>query len=282
MGFYINVQIAMESIKIVKNGQYSVDGETILIEKEVENMMENTLLYLPDDFADLKDKVEVARNNELSKNKKTIISVTPETTTMAMQRLAKNSPACLNFASGVTPGGGFLNGSNAQEESLARASSLYESIRNQKDFYSFNKATKSRLYSDHIIYSPNVVFFRDDAGKLMKDYYTGSVITSPAVNLRNIEVTPTFMSEVHRIMTKRIEKILDVAILNGHNTLVLGAFGCGVFSNDPRHVADYFKQLIGEGGIYENVFDKIVFAIPVFDNKKDFNNMVFKSVFEGA
>lgn len=87
----------------------------------------------------------------------------------------------LNFASATKPGGGVLNGRGAQEETLLRMSSLYWTLINQKEMYEHNKTLNDPYYSDCMIFSPNVVVFRDDDYKLIEPYLV-SVISSPAVN----------------------------------------------------------------------------------------------------
>jgi uncharacterized protein (TIGR02452 family) len=63
-------------------------------------------------------------------------------------------------------------------------------------------------------------------------------------------------------MTTRLHRVLDIAYKNGHRRLVLGAFGCGVFRNEPTDVARIFHHLlIGETAPYHGCFDHIIFAI---------------------
>ncbi|WP_259391506.1 TIGR02452 family protein [Paenibacillus sp. 1011MAR3C5] len=121
----------------------------------------------------------------------TIIEVTEETTLAAAARLAKEEEeiCCLNFASAKHPGGGFLTGARAQEESLARASGLYPTIVQMKEMYSHNAWQRICLYSDYIIYSPKVPVFRDDSGVLLDKAYPVSIITSPAVNAGVVSAT---------------------------------------------------------------------------------------------
>src|SRR5207253_5281746 len=112
------------------------------------------------------------------------VEVTAETTLSAARRLATTGARviALNFASAKNPGGGFLAGSQAQEESLARSSALYACLEPQREFYEHNRALRSALYSDHILFSPGVPVFRDDAGRLLDEPYLVSFITAPAVN----------------------------------------------------------------------------------------------------
>jgi uncharacterized protein (TIGR02452 family) len=88
----------------------------------------------------------------------------------------------LNFASAKNPGGGFLGGASAQEESLARSSCLYPSQTKDWTMYHFNRNQTDFLYSDYMIYSPNVVFWFDDNGISFESPIQVDVITSPAPN----------------------------------------------------------------------------------------------------
>jgi uncharacterized protein (TIGR02452 family) len=71
------------------------------------------------------------------------------------------TPLVLNFASAKNPGGGFLNGARAQEESLARSSALYPCLR-KSGMYDHHRASGDCLYTDWMIVSPEVPVYRDD------------------------------------------------------------------------------------------------------------------------
>lgn len=280
MSFFSNIKHAKETLAIIEKKRYMFGDKIVDIKNEFDLMMEGTHTYFPADYLKLEDKILEKRDAASLLNITTNITVTKETTTQAMRRLASKNPVCLNFASGTTPGGGFLTGSNAQEESLARASTLYASIKSQKAFYSLNKRAKSPFYSDAIIYSPGAVFFREENGDFLPVPYLGSVISSPAANIRLSLKSPDLMQSAREMMTFRIEKILDVALLNGHKTLVLGAFGCGVFGNNPVDVSSYFNKVMGGGGKYENIFDEIVFAIPDIGKNERWNHATFQLAFK--
>ena len=80
-------------------------------------------------------------------------------------------------------------------------------------------------------------------------------------------------------MLSRIDKILSVFVMHKVDNLILGAWGCGVFQNNPEDVARYFAHYLKEGGKYINYFQTIVFA--VFDKSINQENMTaFSKVFE--
>ena len=165
--------------------------------------------------------------------------------------------ACLNFASAKNPGGGFLGGSQAQEESLARSTGLYNCLLKGEEYYRENRKFKSCFYTDYMIYSPVVPILKNEEGLLLEKLYTASIITSPAVNKGVLKKGKT--TGVEEVMKQRIEKVLAVFLENGHKNIVLGAWGCGVFQNDPKDISLYFKEVIEAK--FKNEFEKITFAI---------------------
>lgn len=172
----------------------------------------------------------------------------------------------LNFANAFTPGGGFLNGAEAQEEGLCRESTLYASLSNEKaaGMYEYNRRLHSPAASDYMLLSPEVCVFRDhDSHKLFEKPYTASVLTVPAVNLHGYDdcVHQPASQEIDELMYRRIENMLAVAIAHEYKNLILGAWGCGAFGHDARRVAEYFYNLLVTKG-YRNYFDNICFAIP--------------------
>lgn len=200
--------------------------------------------------------------------RRALIQVTSETTVAAAKRLyddlesRENGSLCiLNFASAKNPGGGFQNGAEAQEESLARASGLYACLRGHiDDFYEPNRRdSRDGLYSHAVIHSPNVPFFRTDDGALCPLWYA-SVITSPAPNA-GVALKKRGQVEISEALHERCGRILRVAKQQGHTHLVLGAFGCGVFQNDPKEVAGAFDAWL-QSSEFVCAFHHVVFAIP--------------------
>src|SRR5262245_984214 len=186
-----------------------------------------------------------------------VIEVTGESTLAAARRLGPGA-ACLVFASARNPGGGFLTGAQAQEEAIARASALHACLSTVPDFYAFHRADRDLRYSDRVIYSPGVPVFRDDHDRLLDDAYRATFLTAAAPNLGAILTNqPELADEVPAVLRRRARRVVEIAAAHGHRTLVLGAWGCGVFRNVPATVADAFAEaLAGVGGI-----DHVVFAI---------------------
>ena len=125
-----------------------------------------------------------------------------------------------------------------------------------------------------MIYSPEVPVFRVDNGALLDDYYVTSFITSPAVNAEVIrQREPERVEEIYQIMSQRLEKVLWVAYENHYTSLVLGAWGCGVFANDPNMISKIFAELLGKQSRLATYFKHITYAI--YDSSA--NQKVYKS-----
>lgn len=174
----------------------------------------------------------------------------------------------MNFASAKNPGGGFLGGAQAQEEALARSSALYPCLLTQPAYYERNRSQKSALYLDLAIFSPAVPFFKDDNGRLLDRAICASVITAPAPNAGAARQNrPEDLPKVEPTLRRRAEMVLAIAETEGVDRLILGAWGCGIFRNDPAIVADTFAALLCNAGAYAGAFAKIVSA--VFDRTPD-------------
>jgi uncharacterized protein (TIGR02452 family) len=183
--------------------------------------------------------------------------VTLESTLVAARRVGGDA-ACLVFASAKNPGGGFLGGAKAQEEDIARASALYPCLLTAPDFYAFHRDQRDLRYSDRVIYSPGVPVFRDDKCMLLDRPYLTAFLTAAAPNLGAIvRNQPEHAADVPAILRRRARRVLGVAAAHGHRTLVLGAWGCGVFRNDPAAVATAFAEALRA----VDRFDRVVFAV---------------------
>lgn len=201
----------------------------------------------------------------------------------------------LNFASATNPGGGVENGSNAQEESICRCSTLFACISDadvtstfhQKHRADLKSGKINALYNDDCIYTPDVTVFKTDTAQpellSEKDWYKINVITCAAPNLRSkpsnamnpgsgdtgVSINNSELLELHM---KRMRRILEIAKSNGAEVIILGAFGCGAFQNPPEIVAEAMAQVIKE---YMCAFKVIEFA--VYCSPKDTKNYdVFK------
>ena len=158
--------------------------------------------------------------------------------------------AILNFADALTPGGLVLEGEHTQEECICRCTNLYECLLKkecEEHYYKYN-IPYANIYSDRIIYSPEVRIFKDDKdyNRLDKDIKV-DVITCPS---------PACKVPVHRIVN-RISKFLGIARFYGVDTLILGAWGCGAFGQDPLNMGSCFAMSLLRNSYFRN----IIFAL---------------------
>jgi len=251
---------AAQTLQILESGYFlTPDGEPVSLEPALSEAIKGTRLYTPE------QAMEIMQSLHPTSGQVPTIEVTDETTQVAASRLVQSEFAAdlvlLNFASARNPGGGFINGAKAQEEDLARCSGLYPCLLSQPRYYEENRTYESVLYTDHIIYSPNVPWFRTRGRDHPDRLFLASVITAPAPNA-GVALTrdPSCEPEVEFALRQRAGLVLSVAADHGHRTLLLGAWGCGVFRNTPSRVADAFGSWL-ESRHFVGAFDRVVFAI---------------------
>lgn len=255
--------VAKETVEIVDRGSYTgPSGQVVSIRAEVDAAVRGTRVYTPEELARLAPPP--------TGGGPPVLEVTPETTLAAARRLVEaegiRDVAALNFASAKNAGGGFLRGAKAQEEDLARCSALYHCLRNARPYYDANRASGSLLYTDHMIYAPRVPYFRDDRLDLIDRPFVVSMLTAPAPNAgEHLQRHPRGRGDVTEALARRAELVLRVLVHHGHRVLVLGAWGCGVFRNDPSEVAATFARLLR--GAYAGAFERVVFG--VYDRSRD-------------
>lgn len=261
-----NIDIAHETLEILKQKCYITSlGSKIDLSDSLNNAINGTTLY-SHDLQLMQQYHSIAP----------IIEVTSETTAQAAQRFTASGHdvVILNFASARNPGGGFLGGARAQEEDLCRCSGLYACLKKKPIFYNENILCDNTFYTDNIIYSPKVPFFRDENLSLLEEPFLVSVITAPSPNIRSMEHVDK--EKLYDVLFHRITKILQVAEKHNHKNIILGAFGCGAFGNDPTMVAQIFKKCLENINYFENV------CFAIYDIQKDQVNLnAFKKIFNG-
>ena len=171
----------------------------------------------------------------------------------------------LNFANARHPGGGVKSGASAQEESLCRITTLYANLTDPGMMLAFYRHHEE-IYLDYFgnddcIFSPNVCVLRTDTQtpELLpeKDRFFVDVITCAAPDMRGVNQRP-LKGRLPAIYEKRIRAILETAKKENEDKLILGAFGCGAFQNDPQLVATAFKAVLPD---YRRDFSVIEFAV---------------------
>lgn len=263
--------IAQESIAAIDEG-FDINGTTHKLRAKTDDSKRNTKYFAPDSL--LSTWSTTIPPPPITTPKPTEISIIEISTLDAARYLATTGSTnsdkigILNFASAKKPGGGFLNGAQAQEESIARSSTLYPTLMtstSQKFYKLHNHDAKEGYYSHAIIYSPGVTVFRDDSGGWQEPFQV-DVVTSPAVNagvvrrslLGKLAAQGT-EEKIARVMKERMARVLFLFEQEGVKRIVLGSFGTGVFQNDIDVVARLWADLLG--GRFEKSFDQVIFGI---------------------
>jgi uncharacterized protein (TIGR02452 family) len=242
-------QYGQQAVQIIQSGAYRApSGKIVSIADLMERSVQGTTSYPPD----------VPMPETHIGAHQTRIEVANETTLAAVQRLQKSGlhPVALNFASATHPGGGFLSGARAQEEYLARSSGLYACLR-ANPMYAFHHAHHDPLYTNYVINSPEVPIFRADDGTLLETPYTVGIITSPAVNAGALP--PERQAEILPAMWLRILKVLAAGVCYAHDSIVLGAWGCGAFGNSCSEIAPLFREALEDN--FKGAYSQVIFAI---------------------
>lgn len=217
-------EAALDTLDILKRGYFvNLQGEKISI-VDYQNFSErNTKLYTPEELTEL-----IEEENKESERYKTEFEVNRKTTLNSVRDEFKfnQNIACLNFASAKNPGGGFLGGSQAQEESLARATGLYTCQLKAEEYYNINRKIETSLYSDYMIYSPSVIILKDEDGNIDESLNYCSIITAPAVNAGAVNRNePSNVSKIEPCMRRRINMVLEICKTREYEVLILGAWG---------------------------------------------------------
>lgn len=246
-------KIAEQTLAVLSDATYTApSGNAVDFGAELRAAVAQTGLYTPESRPPSAAPTERA----------TLIQLANETTLAGARTCfdEHGSAAALNFASAWNPGGGFQTGAEAQEESLARASGLFPCL-DGSPFYAFHRQQDDRRYSDRAIHSPCVPVFRDDSGALLETPWPCSFVTSPAVDRRRFPES----ENTDALMAQRIRFVLDVFAAHTHENIVLGAWGCGVFQNEPATIASQFADALAT--THRGVFRVVRFS--VFDRRDD-------------
>lgn len=206
---------------------------------------------------------------------KTVVQIFNMDTLVACLNALKDDPNCkicaLNMASLFGPGGGAERGAMAQEEELFRRTNYFLTL--EEHFY--------KLLNGDVIYSPAVTILKDVDYNDLEEPFTVSFIASAAPKhpgkkidkSKKCEVYISFSDREH--ITKSIDNIFRMAYLQGHDTLVLGALGCGAYSNPVNEVVNIFNMYLKK---YDKVFKRIIFAVysKRDDNYDTFNSLIIR------
>ena len=264
--------VARETLDLLERGHYvSAAGETHTIEASLAAAVSATRVWTPAALAALEPHAVGGPPT---------CEVVEARTQHAARRLVLDDGlrdlVVLNYASARNPGGGFKNGAKAQEEDLSRGSGLYACLNHAQPYYTANRHERSLLYTDHMVHSPGVPFMRGARGELTTPF-TAAVITAPAPNAGALK--PKDRPQLAETLRRRAGLVLALAAHHGHRNLLLGAWGCGVFRNDPARVADAWGGWLDDAR-FAGCFDRVVFA--VYDPRREQPNLrAFQARFGG-
>lgn len=206
------------------------------------------------------------------------IQVVAGSTFDTARAMGEGKTAALNFANPNTPGGGVVDGARAQEEALCRCSNLYDVLDTEtleESFYLRHRLQRNRLFSDKVIYSPDIQVIRSDDLERLDTPFSVDVLTCAAP----YNIPPRDREELKPVYKSRVTNILETAMAHDVDTIVLGAFGCGAFFNPPELMAEAFRSVLIDEQ-YALYFKKVIFAI-YCQFPSDRNFTVFKNTLLG-
>jgi len=286
-------KIANETLRVLRYGNYPFKG----VDKDLSELMEyskkNTKYYPPSSPIGRWAESQPNLPPDSSPTHISVLHVSTLDAARLLENVYKNNPSqrgktgVLNFASATKPGGGFKNGAEAQEESIARSSTLYPCLTTDEaaKFYKLHSresAEKHPAYYSHaIVYSPKVTVFRDDDGFYTYPFNV-DILTCAAVNAGEVRKTIGMPVRsglelgIEKEIASRMGRILFVFEQEGVRNIILGTFGTGMSRNDVAIVARIWAHLlIVPDARFKDSFDRIIFAIT---GDKTFGD--FRSAFE--
>ncbi len=238
------VSVAEENTRICRDGRYrNAEGIEVRIGSMIEAAIRDKRSIRPDDPIGRRSSDRWPMTEVIIMNATTLAVASP---------LAGSCCLVLNFANGIVPGGGYLHGARAQEESLCRAGALHAVLEGDP-MYAFHRAQHNRDSSDWAIYTPRVPFFRDGANRLADRPFFLDIITCAA------PIKDVCGGQSERLLDRRIGRVYGIASSFSYETLVLGAWGCGAFGNNPFLTAESFRRYLE--GEFSGCFRRVIFPI---------------------
>ena len=273
------IQFLNDTLRICQQRTYST-GKREVVLPLTEQQIRSVRVFLPEELKKIEKLVRP--KPDCGKPLCRFSCENTDSFTMALKRKKESgtTPLVLNFANGIYPGGGVRMGATAQEEDLCRCSSLLLSLESSQasEYYQYNRSLQSCMGSDAMIWTRDVVVVKNSQGQLLDEPQLVSVLScsAPYVSKGMDGLT---RSQYELLMGDRISRILICAYHLGYRDLVLGAFGCGAFGNDPHLVARLFYQKLKRMDADGMRFDHIDFAVKV-RTENDPNFIEFNAYFK--
>ena len=278
-------EIFQQTIQIIKQKEYSLDGEDIQLDNA--DLTEKTVFYTKPKHLNPSDCN--------TQTKFTVIEADCIETSLLLQKAGYNV-CMLNMANRQNPGGGVWGGAGAQEENIFRRSNILLSLYQFVDYANQYGIEENKEYSYPLdrdsggIYTEDATIFRGSENNgycLLKNPFKLSVVSVPAINGPKIDLINRYYRITKDLIEpskEKIRTILRIGAEHNHDCLILSAFGCGAFHNPPQHMAELFKEVFDEPE-FMNQFKMVVFAIIDDHNawrehNPEGNVIPFKRVFE--
>ncbi len=257
--YEIAESLGNSALAAIDNGEYLTDQGLVDWSAEIRAAEAAKASIPPDATLPVSE-----RGSQGDGHDETLVTIANQTTLAAAHALVAEGkrPLALNFANGVEPGGGFLRGATAQEETLCRSSALYATLIGDP-MYDFHRDNDPARSSDWAILSPDVPVFRDDAGMECDKPWPLSFLTCAAPYAPAVGRT-----ESAELLRQRIHRVLAIARAYQYESLVLGAWGCGVFANDPLQTATDFRSALENE--FAGAFSNVIFAITDWSDQRRF------------
>ena len=248
------------TVEIVNQGHYVAESGVEYTFPNDSDMMRHTVFY--DHEIPMVEKAECGEQ--------TIVEVKNIDCLYAGVELKEQgyNPAVLNMASRRNPGGGVVTGAGAQEETLFRRTNLFRSLYQFAPYaeqYGIKRSHHQYPLDRNFggVYTPDAIYFRESEQKgyaLLDKPVCLSFITVAGMNRPDLTLDGMIADYHVEPIKNKVRTIFRMGLVHGHDSLVLGALGCGAFRNPPRHVAHLFHEVMDEPE-FKNKYRRIVFAI---------------------
>eukprot|EP00798_Chlamydomonas_sp_ICE-L_P028623 gene28622-biopygen32535 len=139
-------------------------------------------------------------------------------------------PLVLNMADIYNPGGCVSCGGGMQEESLFRRTNYHRHL--SRSFYPIGEREAVVSFDVDIIRECET-----DGFEFLKFSKSASFLACPCISMPQL-VDNRFSEKDSQLFREKVRLVLSVAHKYGHDSIVLGAWGCGAFGCPPKHVAE--------------------------------------------
>jgi len=212
------VQLAKNTLDIQRQGFYYLGNKRISIANLQKSAENSTRILTPEDCENILKRLRIT-----DKQVEAVIDIVNKSTVWSIikEQQPDTKIAALNFASARNAGGGFIRGSMAQEEALCYADGLYNTQILHPEYYEANLRNRAMTYTNHAIYSPEVPFFRNDKDDLLEVPVTASILTMPAVNIREVKLKGENIEQANKVMKHRMELCLRIFVHEQADTIIV-------------------------------------------------------------